>query len=150
MGKYTVEFGEEAAREVGRHVVRSYTRVFDHADTDVDLGATSAEIELGDALPVGAVVLGVTCDVTEDWSDGSTGTFDLDVGDGTTADLFTPTQVVLDGGAALRTQSVLVPASGVQLTVTIVSSVDLDTATGGTATLTVYFAVPFDTVIAAP
>lgn len=150
MGKFTVAHGSEAAREVGRYVLRSYTRVFDHADTDVALEATSAEIALGDALPTGAVVYGVTCDVTEDWSDGSTGTFDLDVGDGTDDDLFTPTQVVLDGGAALRTQAVIIPASGVQLTVTIVSSVDLDTATGGTCELTVYFGVPYETTIAAP
>lgn len=150
MGAETVKYGERAARETSQWVMRTYTRTFDHADTDVAVEDTSAAIELGDALPEGAVVYAVTADVTEDWSDGSTGTFDLDVGDGTDDDLFTPTQVELDGGTALRTQSVAIPAGGVQLTVTFVSSVNLDTATGGTVELKVHFAVPQDTEIAAP
>lgn len=122
--------------------VMQLSRSFRFDDPDVAVAATSAKIPLGNPLPAGAVVLGVVCDVTDDWTDGSTGTFDLDVGDGTTDDLFTPTQVVLDGGVALRTQSVMVPAGGVQLTVTFVSSVNLNTLTGGAADLQVLYVVP--------
>lgn len=122
--------------------VMSVSRSFAFDDADIAVEDTSVEIPLGSPLPEGAIVLAVICDVTADWTDGSTGTFDLDVGDGTDDDLFTPTQVALDGGAALITQSVAVPAGGVQLTVTFVSSVDLDTLTGGTADLTVLYVVP--------
>lgn len=150
MAKFPVDYGPRAAREASQYVMQTYTRTFDHADTDVAVAATSAAIELGDALPAGAVVYAVTADVTEDWSDGGAGTFDLDVGDGTDDDLFTPTQVVLDGGVALRTQSACIPAGGVQLTVTIVSDVNLSTATTGTVELKVHFAVPYNEAIAAP
>lgn len=122
--------------------VMSVSRSFAFDDEDVAVEDTSVEIALGDPLPEGAIVLGVIADVTADWTDGSTGSFDLDVGDGTDDDLFTPTQVVLDGGAALRTQNAFVPAGGVQLTVTFVSSVDLDTLTGGAVDLTVLYVVP--------
>ena len=122
--------------------VMSVSRSFAFDDADIAVEDTSVEIPLGSPLPKGAIVLAVIADVTADWTDGSTGTFDLDVGDGTDDDLFTPTQVVLDGGAALRTQNAFVPAGGVQLTVTFVSSVDLDTATGGAVDITVLYVVP--------
>lgn len=133
--------------------IGSYTRVFDHADTDIAVAAGSAAISLGDPLPQGAVVLGVFVDNTEDWTDGSAGTFAADVGDGTDADAFTPTALDIDNGVArLDANANQYTAAGeVQLTVTISGSVDLDTLTAGTMSMTILWCVPNQAeVIAAP
>jgi hypothetical protein len=126
-------------------------RVFDHADTDVALAATSAAIDLGDALPAEAIVLGVRADNTQDWTDGVAGTFAMDVGDGATADKFNPTAALdIDGGIAVLGEFTTVHSSEDQLTVTISSTVNLSTATAGTTELTVYYVVPVVITAAAP
>ena len=132
--------------------VQSYVRVFDHADPDVALEDTTAAIDLGAVLPVGAIVLAVVADNTEAWTDGDAGTFSMDVGvSAGDDDLFTPTALDIDGGIALlNANHAPVPASGTQLAVTITGSVDLDTATAGTTQVTVLFTVPIVTTILAP
>jgi len=123
--------------------VRSYYRLYDHADADVALVATSAAIALGDVTPTNAMVLSIHADVTEDWTDGAAGTFTADVGDGTDADAFTPTALDIDNGiAVLGSQVTNLPASAKPITVTFSSSVNLSTATAGKLALTVYFVVP--------
>lgn len=141
--------GQVAGSGYGR--VQAYRRTFDHADTDIAVADTSVAIDFGDALPVGAIVLAVIADITQDWSDGGAGVFGADVGvSGGDADLYTPTELNIDGGVALQTQFVGIPASGVQLAVTITGDVNLDTLTTGTMVLTVLYMVPQVTEIAAP
>lgn len=133
--------------------VYAYSRVVDWEDTDVAVADTTASIDIGDALPAGAVIIGVTADVTEDFSDGGSGTFDADVGiSGGDDDAYTPTQLAIDGGVAFLGANApqFTPAGGVQLAITLVSSVNLDTLTGGTANITVYWIQPNVTTVAAP
>lgn len=129
--------------------IQCYRRVFDHADADVALAATTAVIDFGAALPAGAVVLAVHANVTEDWTDGSSGTFSADVGEsGGDDDRYTPTALDIDGGIAeLGTQ--FTGLLGTQLAVTFTGSVDLDTATAGKLDLRVYFTSGAVTTIAA-
>jgi hypothetical protein len=131
--------------------IQAYQRLFDHADTDVALVDTSAEIELGDVLPDGALVLDLISDVTEDWTDGGAGTFSADVGDGSDPDKFTPTILDWDNGIARQVQAAgPIDGGGDQLTVTITGSVNLSTLTAGKTLLTVLYVVPDVEVVVAP
>jgi hypothetical protein len=123
--------------------VRARTHTYAFGDADVAVAATSVALNLGNPLPTGAFVLGVYANVTVSFTDGSTGTFSADVGVASgDDDRFTPTALDIDGGVAELTQSVLLPASGTQLAVTISSSVNLSTATAGSFALTVIYFVP--------
>jgi hypothetical protein len=146
-----INYGPPAAREASRHIVREYKRVFDHADTDINVAATSAVINLGDPLPADAIVIGVIADVTQDWADAGAGTFSADVGVASgDDDRFTPTALDIDGGVAELGQTVLLQAGGTQLAVTFTGSVNLSTLVTGTMTLRVFFVQPFAYDIAAP
>lgn len=122
--------------------VYSLHRLFSFDDADVAVEDTSVVIPFGDELPDGAVAIGVTAP-NVDWTDGSTGTFAMDLGvlDGDD-DLLTPTALDIDGGDAALQQTYLIPVGGLRLAVTITSSVDLDTATAGSTDLTLYYVIP--------
>ena len=121
----------------------AYRRTFLFSDVEIDVAALTASIDFGAALPEGAIVTAVISDVTEDFTDGGAGVFSADVGiSAGDADLYTPTELNIDGGIALQTQAVNVPASEIQLAVTFTGDVNLSTLTAGTVEITVLFVVP--------
>lgn len=130
-------YGVCVAIGVVRRQVITYSSTFDHADADINVAATSATRNITGTLPVGAY-LEFEVDTTEDYSDGSTGTFALNLGDGTTATLYASDAGNVDGGAS-RVRYVGVGAMRVKtataLVATIAGSVNLSTATGGTFTV---------------
>jgi hypothetical protein len=126
-------------------------RTFAFDDTDVAVSDPTVSIDLGDELPAGAFVLAVLADITQDFTDGATGVFGADVGvSGGDSDKYTPTELNIDGGAAVQTQCVFLDASETQLAVTFTSDVDLDTLTGGSVTITVLYVVPTIIDVEAP
>lgn len=128
----------------------AYQRTFDWEDSDVDVVAGSAAINLGDALPADAFVLAVHASVTEAFDDGSSGTFDLDLGVVGTSNQFL-VDGDLDSTAELATPTLYpVIASAEQLLVTIKGNVNLSTLTSGTVVVTVLYSVPVTTVVPAP
>lgn len=132
--------------------IQMYTREFDHEDIDVDVvAASTGEIVLGDTLPAGATVLGAHARVTEAWSDGAAGTFDLQVGIAGTEDLWVANGN-LDAGGSLHSAATAVPriVGAADLVVQIDGSVNLSTATAGKVTVSVLWMVPDETVILAP
>ena len=128
--------------------IQSYARTIAFDDVDVDVAATSAEVDIGDPLPAGAFVLGVYANVTEDFDDGAAGTFSADVGDsGGDDDRYTPTALDIDGGVAeLGSQLSMLPAGGEQITVTLTGSANLSTLTSGSVDIVVTYFVPTETV----
>lgn len=129
----------------------AYRRVFDHADTDLAVAAQTAAIDLGSALPAEAIVLGVTADVTEAFTN-STDAFEADVGiSGGDDDAYTAAILDIDAGIALLQQWATVFAGGVTLAVTFRSDGgDLDTLTAGTVEITVFYTLADITTVAAP
>ncbi len=112
--------------------------------TDADLtDADGAQtFNIGSALPANAVVIGHAITVAEAFTDGAAGVFTLDVGD-------TDVDAIVDG-AALGTIAALhgplgVQSGGrygaVQLTATVLGTVNLDTATAGEVTIEVFYTV---------
>lgn len=131
--------------------LHSYYRLFDWENTDLEVAALFKVITFGSPLPAGAIVLSVIADITEDWGDGGAGTFGADVGVlSGDDDLFTPTELDIDSGAALQIQNLFIPAGGIQLAVRFFGSANLSTLTSGTMGLTVVYAVPVVATIAAP
>lgn len=135
---------------------KALRRTFAFDDTDVAVAATSAVITFGDPLPINAVVESVHATFT-DWTDGSSGTFEADVGVlSGDDDRFTPTALDIDGAASGElNQTVNLPGNNsgatTQLAVKFGSDVNLSTLTGGTMVLTVYYYVPSSiTVVEAP
>lgn len=123
--------------------VFAYRRTFAFDDAEIDVAAVTASIDIGDPLPAGAIVTAVIADITQDFSDGGAGVFGADVGvSGGDADLYTPTELNIDGGVALQSQAVNIPAGAVQLAVTFTGDVNLSTLTGGAVEITVFFVVP--------
>ncbi len=107
--------------------------------TDADGAQT---FNLGAALPANAVVFGHAITVTEAFTDGAAGVFTLDVGD-------TDVDAIVDG-AALGTIAALhgplgVQSGGrygaVQLTATVLGTVNVTTATAGSALVEIFYAV---------
>ena len=91
------------------------------------------------AIPADAIVLGYVVNVKTGFTDGVAGDFDIDLGDGTTADN------ILDGGD-LNVVAKLDPAAalhtlleGGTFTATVLATVDVDTATAGEADITVFY-----------
>lgn len=131
--------------------VKAYRRVFDHADTDIAVAAATAAIDLGSALPAEAVVLGVSADVTEAFTN-AVDAFEADVGiSGGDDDAYTASVLDIDGGIAFLQQWATVFAGPITLAVTFRSDGgDLDTLTAGTVEITVFYFVPDVTTVAAP
>jgi len=131
-----------------------YHREFDHADTDVAVAATSADIDFGSALPTNAIVAAVLSNVTEAFDDdGPTDTYEADVGVSSgDADKYTPTPLTLDTQADLGTQVVFLAGSATQLAVQFRASDAklLNTLQSGKLDLTVLFVTPQLTEVAAP
>ncbi len=107
--------------------------------TDADGAQT---FNLGAALPANAVVFGHAITVTEAFTDGAAGVFTLDVGD-------TDVDAIVDG-AALGTIAALhgplgVQSGGrygsVQLTATVLGSVNVTTATAGAVLIEIFYGV---------
>lgn len=116
-----------------RHIsgIRLVSDTFAHDDIDVAVAATSMSRTIG-YLPAGSVVLGGVVRVTEDWSDGSTGTVALDIGDGTDADEFLADAGNIDNGVAVtRTYCGEQQDVACSIVATITASVNLSTLTGG-------------------
>jgi hypothetical protein len=139
--------GGEEIDTTGR--VYALRRAVDCDDTDVAVAAHSVAIDFGDPLPAGAVVIAVTADNTENWTDGATGVFTGDIGTGG-VNKYTPTSLDIDGGVAFLSQNLAQEADGVQLQILLSSNVNLSTATAGTTTITVYYIVPQMTIVEAP
>lgn len=121
------------------------TSTFDHADTDLNVAATSATRTISGTLPIGAVIDKIEIDTTQDYSDGSTGTFAVTIGDGTTADLYATDAGNIDNGTS-RTQYRGVGAARIKtataIVVTVTGSVNLNTATGGTFIVYIWLRLP--------
>jgi hypothetical protein len=133
--------------------IQSYTRTFAFDDPDVALASHTATIDFGDPLPGGAVVLSTSAVFGQQWSDGDTGTFELDVGLGPTPDYFTAAAYDIDGGSVPAAKPAGLPvgnAKGEQVTVTITGSVNLNTASAGVTLIQLVFVVPEDTEYVAP
>lgn len=107
--------------------------------TDAD-GAQSFNFPA--VLPAGALVLSHSIEVTEAFTDGVAGVFTLDVGD---ADV----DAIVDGAALGTIATLHGPLGvqsgglygGVQLTATVLGTVNVTTATEGAVTITVYYTI---------
>jgi len=139
---------------IGGVTTSAYHRLFDHADSDVAVDATSVDIDFGDALPADAIVLAVLSNVTEAWDDdGPTDTWEADVGVSSgDADRYTPTPMTLDTQADLGAQVLFLDGSETQLALEIRASGSkkLNELVAGKLDLLVVFAVPGITEIEAP
>jgi len=117
----------------------------DHADADIALVAVVATRNLSGLLPVGACILAVETDTTQDWDDGAAGTFNFTLGDGTTATLYGTDVGNVDGGTT-RVRYVGVGACRVKtstrLVLTVNGSANLSTLTGGTTIVHAWFLLP--------
>lgn len=123
--------------------MQAMSLTIDHEDLDESDGSQS--IDFASALPANAVILGYDIRVTEAFTDGDAGVFTLDVGiSGGDLD-----QLV--DGAALGNIANIANAPGVRptgrygavtLAATVLGSVNVDTATAGTAVVEVFYAVP--------
>lgn len=134
---------ESAVSELQELGVYSLQKTFNYDDPEIAVEDTSAVVDLSDALPAGAIALTTIAELTEAWSDGSTGTFSADVGEkGGDDDLLTPTPLDIDGSLGTTFQNVSLPIGGETLAVTFTGSVDLDTATAGSVTITVLYLMP--------
>lgn len=119
--------------------VRRASVSFTLADfTSLAAAVTELEKEFGD-IPPDAIIQYTKLNRTAAFTDGAAGTFDLDVGDGTTGDN------ILDGGdidggtgKVLAATDVLLGDGGT-FTAKVVGSVDLNTLTAGACELTVFF-----------
>jgi hypothetical protein len=137
------------AAAVTAQLIKGRKRVFDFADTDIDVASQSAVINLGAALPAGAVLVGVDAVVTDAFTDGATGTFDLDLGIDGDDNLFL-TNGDLDTADKISVTGMPFAVGGEQLVVTVKGDVNLSTLTAGTVEVTFFYFVPDVTVIAAP
>jgi hypothetical protein len=111
-----------------------------HADLNDADGSQSFNI--GTALPAGAVVLGCTATVTEAFTDGATGDFDLDIGIAGA-----PTSLLADADLSLGVKSGPLGARplgrypSAQLLATVRADVNVTTATAGAAVIEVFYAI---------
>lgn len=123
--------------------VMTVVRALAYNDSFLGVAATSATTDITGTLPAGAVILGYDIDVTADWTDGSTGTFALGLGDGSTATLYASDAGNLDGGAARASAAICkYNATAVKVVATVSSSVNLNTLSGGTASLRLFYTLP--------
>lgn len=127
----------------GRGEVLVSESAFARTDVDINVAATAMTRDLTGTLPVGATVIGYDVNNTADWTDGSTGTFALNLGDGTTATLYGSDLSNIDGGASRTSGAVMKQISTASKVVAqISSSVNLSTLTGGAATVRIFYTLP--------
>lgn len=93
-------------------------------------GATMTLAKTFGKIPPNAVVLSVLLNRIADVTDGSTGAFDLDIGDGTTADSILDGGDI-DGGTGKVHASTNVFVDGGTFTATVIGDVNLSTVTAG-------------------
>lgn len=123
--------------------IQTITSVFDHADTDLAVAATSATRNLSALLPIGTLVHGYDIDVTEVFNAAGSGTFELEIGNGTTSDLYVNDCGNIDNAQARTHGAVMARvATSSRLVATYKGSHNLDTATAGTATLYLFVSTP--------
>ena len=127
----------------GGSAIQTITSVVDHADTDLAVAATSATRNLSGLLPIGALIHGYDIDVTEVFNSAGTGTFELEVGNGTTSDLYVNDAGNIDSAVARTHGAVMARvATSSRIVATYKGSNNLDTATAGTATLYLFVSTP--------
>ena len=133
--------GSRGSRVPGR--VHTVVRALAFGDAYLGVAATSATTDITGTLPAGAVILGYDIDVTADWTDGAAGTFALGLGDGTTATLYGADVGNLDGGVARASGAICkYNATAVKVVATVSSSVNLNTLSGGAASLRLFYTLP--------
>lgn len=130
---------------------RILTKTATVAKADVDglgAGVKTYTANVGTALPAGAQVLGCNVLIGVDFTDGAAGTYTVEVGYAEDVDAIVYVANVAsstDGNPATFTLGAA-PfrpfAAGKQITVKLTSSVDLNTTTAGTFTVTLLYFVP--------
>lgn len=136
-------YGDALAREMAQHRVRVLSTTIGHAD--LTASATSQAINLGDALPSGAYVIGHTMILTTAFSGGNATAVAVDIG-GTDADAIVDGADVFTGAAAAKAGTAGINPTGKfggqQLTATFVSDVNVVALTAGSLTIDILFVVP--------
>lgn len=118
------------------------TAQFNYDDTDVAVAATSMTRNILTGFPLGTFLIGYDINTTADWTDGSTGAFNLAVGDGTTANQYGADVGNIDGGASHTGGAICQAILAANVVATITGDVNLDTLTGGASTYKLALALP--------
>ncbi len=126
------------ALKSGVGLVQSESLTITAADlTDADGSQT---FNLGSALPTNAVVIGHSIDVTAAFTDGAAGVFSLDVG-------YSDVDAIVDGASLAAIAKLHGPLGvrsggrydGVQMTATVLGTVNVTTATLGSVTVEIFY-----------
>lgn len=107
---------------------------------DLTAAAHSQAIAAG-SIPPEAVVLGYKSVVAEAFTDGAGATFTADLGDGTTADKIASAVAFRSTGKAVPAAGLSVLVDGGTWTITVKAGVNVNTATAGDATVTIFYIV---------
>lgn len=137
-------YGDALARKIAGFDIKKISTTIGHAD--LTASATSQAIDLGDALPSGAYIIGRTITLATAFSGGSVSALVVDIG-GTDADAIVDGESVFTGATTAKAgTSGINPfgaLGGQQLTATFIATDDnVVNLTAGSVTIDILYVIP--------
>ncbi len=136
-------YGDVLTRQIAGYDIKKISTTIGHAD--LTAAATSEVVNLGDALPTGAYVVGRTIALATAFSGGGAGAVSVDIG-GTDADAIVDGESIFTGATTAKAgTSGINPfgaLGGQQLTATFISDVNVSLLTAGAVTIDILYVIP--------